>query len=125
VVWGLREQRVPVNLEQPTRSLVACPIDEMKPPAVPRTPRCGSHDRNRGRRPFAGWREELATCRRFAPTARNYAAACWMSEVGLRINDACRLDLDNIKWDFGRFGKLHVCRGKGSRAVGRVSGWRH
>src|SRR5659263_31540 len=28
---------------------------------------------------FAGWREELATCRKFAPTARNYTACRLMS----------------------------------------------
>ena len=37
---------------------------------------------------FAGWREELATCRKFAPAAR------------------------------GRFGKLHVRHGKGARGSG-------
>jgi hypothetical protein len=34
---------------------------------------------------FAGWRQELATCRKFAPAARNYAAARLMAEVGLRV----------------------------------------
>jgi integrase len=48
---------------------------------------------------FAGWREELATCRKFAPTARNYAAARLMSEVGLRVTEVRHLDLDDIKWD--------------------------
>ena len=31
---------------------------------------------------FAGWRGELATCRKFGPVARNYAAARLMSEGG-------------------------------------------
>ncbi|GAA2277572.1 hypothetical protein GCM10010149_21180 [Nonomuraea roseoviolacea subsp. roseoviolacea] len=38
-----------------------------------------------------------------------------MSEVGLRVNEACKLDLADIKWDLGRFGKLHVRHGKGAR----------
>jgi site-specific recombinase XerD len=67
---------------------------------------------------FTGWAGELATCRKFAPTARNYAAARLMAAVGLRVNEACRLDLDDVKWDLGRFGKLHVRYGKGSRGSG-------
>jgi integrase/recombinase XerD len=67
---------------------------------------------------FAGWRGELATCRKFAPTARNYAAARLMAGAGLRVSEACGLDLAGIKWDLGRFGKLHVRRGKGSRGSG-------
>ena len=67
---------------------------------------------------FAGWRAELATCRKFAPAARNYAAARLMAEVGLRVNEACHLDLADIKWDLGRFGKLHVRMGKGARGSG-------
>jgi integrase/recombinase XerD len=46
---------------------------------------------------FAGWRAELATCRKFSPAARNYAAARLMGDVGLRVNEASHLDLDDIK----------------------------
>ena len=67
---------------------------------------------------FAGWRGELAECRKFAPAARNYAAARLMAEVGLRVNEACQLDLDDVKWDLGRFGKIHVRMGKGARGSG-------
>ena len=67
---------------------------------------------------FAGWRGELAECRKFAPAARNYAAARLMAEVGLRVNEACQLDLDDVKWDLGRFGKIHVRIGKGARGSG-------
>ncbi|MGI5293086.1 tyrosine-type recombinase/integrase [Nonomuraea polychroma] len=67
---------------------------------------------------FAGWREELLTCRKFAPTARTYAACRMISQVGLRINETCRLDLADVKWALGTFGKLHVRFGKGSRASG-------
>ncbi len=41
-----------------------------------------------------------------------------MAEVGLRINEICTLDLEDIKWDLGRFGKLHVRQGKGTRGSG-------
>jgi integrase len=72
---------------------------------------------------FAGWRGGLTTCRKFAPAARNYAAAKLMSEVGLRINEARWLDLDDITWDLGRFGKLHVREGKGARGSGPRERW--
>ncbi len=67
---------------------------------------------------FTGWAGELATCRKFAPMARNYTASKLMSEVGLRVNEARRLDLDDIKWNLGRFGKLHIRYGKGKRGSG-------
>ena len=67
---------------------------------------------------FTGWAGELATCRKFAPTARNYAACQLMAEVGLRVNEARILDLADIKWDLGPFGKLHVRHGKGARGSG-------
>ena len=58
-----------------TGRIVECPIDEMNRPRgrqqaklrIP--PTAAQVDRQ-----VAGWREELATCRKFAPAARNYAA---------------------------------------------------
>ena len=41
-----------------------------------------------------------------------------MSEVGLRVNEVCKLDLADVKWDLGRFGKLHIRHGKGARGSG-------
>lgn len=113
------ELRHGVELHAMTGRVVACPIDELNKPSgnkqaklrVP--PQQEEIDRL-----FAGWAEELATCRKFAPAARNYAAARLMAGVGLRINEACRLDLEDIKWELGPFGKLHVRHGKGSRGSG-------
>lgn len=56
--------------------------------------------------------------RKFAPTARNYAVARLAADVGLRINEACMLDLNDVRWELGRFGKLNVRYGKGSRRKG-------
>ena len=67
---------------------------------------------------FAGWRQELVGCRKFAPSARNYLAAKLMSQVGLRVNEACTLDLADVKWELGRVGKLPVRVGKGARGSG-------
>lgn len=71
-----------------------------------------------GRWPRQRWGGELATCRKCGPTARNYTASKLMSQVGLRVSEASKLDLTDIKWDLGRFGKLHVRHGKGARGSG-------
>ncbi|MDT8912092.1 site-specific integrase [Amycolatopsis sp. PS_44_ISF1] len=113
------ELRHKVEIHQLTGRIVECPIDEMNRPR-------GRKDAALRIPPgeaevavlFGGWREELATCRKFAPTARNFAASKLMSQVGLRINEARWLDLDDVKWDLGRFGKLHVRKGKGARGSG-------
>jgi site-specific recombinase XerD len=113
------ELRHKVEIYQMTGHVVECPIDEVNRPR--------GHQQAKLRIPptadqiirlFTGWREELATCRKFAPAARNYTACRLMSEVGLRVNEACKLDLTDIKWDLGRFGKLHVRHGKGARGSG-------
>ncbi len=113
------ELRHKAEIHQMTGRVAECPIDEVNrprgrqqarlriPPAAEQVGRL-----------FAGWRGELATCRKFAPAARNYAACRLMAEVGLRVNEACKLDLADIKWDLGRFGKLHVRHGKGARGSG-------
>jgi len=113
------ELRHKVEIHQMTGRVVECPIDEINRPRgrqqaklrIP--PTAGQVDHL-----FAGWREELATCRKFAPTARNYTACRLMSEVGLRVNEVCKLDLADVKWDLGRFGKLHIRHGKGARGSG-------
>ena len=113
------ELRHKVEIHQMTGHVVACPVDEVNRPR-------GSQDAALRIPPsaaqvgtlFAGWRGELAECRKFAPAARNYAAARLMAETGLRVNEACQLDLDDVKWDLGRFGKIHVRMGKGARGSG-------
>ncbi len=113
------ELRHKAEIHQMTGHVVACPVDEMNRPR-------GSRDAALRIPPsesqvgmlFAGWRGELAECRKFAPAARNYAAARLMAETGLRVNEACQLDLDDVKWDLGRFGKIHVRIGKGARGSG-------
>ncbi|MDQ2708152.1 MAG: site-specific integrase [Actinomycetota bacterium] len=113
------ELRHKVEIHQMTGRVVECPIDEMN------RPRGGQHAKLRippsadqVNRLFLGWRQELATCRKFAPAARNYTACRLMAEVGLRVNEACKLDLSDIKWQLGHFGKLHVRHGKVARGSG-------
>jgi site-specific recombinase XerD len=113
------ELRHKVEIHNLTGRIVECPIDEMNRPRGRRKARLRiPPTAEQVAQLFGGWRGELATCRKFAPTARNYAASRLMAEVGLRINEVRRLDLADIKWDLGRFGKLHVRYGKGARGSG-------
>jgi site-specific recombinase XerD len=113
------ELRYKVELHALTGLVVECPLDEVNRPR-------GRKDARLRIPPsdlevaslFTGWSAELTTCRKFAPTARNYAAARLMAEVGLRVNEVRSLDLADVKWDLGRFGKLHVRYGKGARGSG-------
>jgi hypothetical protein len=77
------ELRHKVEIHQMTGRVVQCPIDEMNRPrgrqqAKLRIPPAAEQvDRL-----YAGWREELTSCRKFAPTARNYTVCRLMSQVG-------------------------------------------
>ncbi|WP_433195754.1 tyrosine-type recombinase/integrase [Nocardia sp. CA-107356] len=119
VYFEFLELRHKVELHAMTGRVVECPLDEMNRPR-------GRKDARLRIPPsvaeidtlFTGWAQELATCRKFAPTARNYAAARLMADVGVRVNEARHLDLADIRWELGRFGKLHVRVGKGARGSG-------
>ena len=63
---------------------------------------------------FAGWEAELNPRKWFPRNARNFAAAKLMSQIGLRINEVVELDLADLKWEYGRVGKIHIRVGKGS-----------
>lgn len=119
VYFEFLELRHKVELHNLTGRMIECPLDEINRPR-------GSVDAQLRVPPtvaeveqlFAGWREELVTCRKFAPAARNYAVARLTADVGLRINEARMLDLDDVRWELGRFGKLNIRHGKGSRRKG-------
>lgn len=113
------ELRHSVELYELTGRVVECPIDEMNRPrmsvdAQVRIPPTEAEIEQL----FAGWREELVSCRKFAPAARNYMVARLSADVGLRINEARLLDFADVRWELGRFGKLNVRFGKGSRRKG-------
>lgn len=119
VFFEYLEQRHKVELHQLTGRVVECPLDEMNRPRASVQPRLRVPPTDTEiDQLFSGWREELVTCRKFGPAARNYAAARLATDVGLRINEARMLDLDDVRWELGRFGKLNVRHGKGSRRRG-------
>jgi integrase len=119
VYFEFLELRHKVELHNLTGRVVECPLDEMNRPRASVEPRVRVPPTDAEiDELFSGWREELATCRKFAPAARNYAAARLAADVGLRINEIRMLDLDDVRWELGRFGKLNVRFGKGSRRRG-------
>lgn len=117
--FAFLEARYKVLLHELTGRVVECPIDEMNRPrmsaeAMIRVPPTEEELEQL----FGGWREDLISCRKFAPNARNYMLARLSADVGLRINEACRLDLADVRWELGRFGKLNVRHGKGAHRSG-------
>ena len=119
VYFQFLELRHKVDLHNLTGRVVECPLDEINRPRASVDPQLRiPPTADEVEQLFAGWREELVTCRKFAPAARNYAVARLAADVGLRINEARMLDLDDVRWELGRFGKLNVRHGKGSRRKG-------
>jgi integrase len=119
VFFHVLELRHKVELHNLTGRVVECPLDEINRPRASVDPQLRiPPTAEEIEQLFAGWRAELATCRKFAPIARNYAVARLAADVGLRINEARMLDLDDVRWELGRFGKLNVRHGKGSRRKG-------
>jgi len=117
--FAFLELRHQAELHALTGRVVTCPVDEMNRPKGSKDARLRIPPRaEEVSRLFAGWAGELVTCRKFAPTARSYAAARLMAEIGLRANEVRRLDLADVKWELGPFGKVHVRYGKGSRGSG-------
>jgi hypothetical protein len=110
------EVRYRGELHELTGRLVASPIDECNRPRhggdftvrVPPSPAA-----LRGF--FAGWRTELATTRKWLTGARHYAMARLAAEVGLRLRELCWLGLDDLHFEHGPLGKLHVRMGRSSR----------
>ncbi|TWP32073.1 tyrosine-type recombinase/integrase [Leekyejoonella antrihumi] len=67
---------------------------------------------------FTSWRDALPRARKWHTAARNYTMARLTGQVGLRATECCRLGLDDVHFDHGPMGKIHVRYGKGSRGSG-------
>ncbi len=67
---------------------------------------------------FTRWRRALDEARKWRTAVRNYAMARLAGEVGLRAAEVCGLTLDDLHFDYGPLGKIHVRLGKGSRGSG-------
>lgn len=67
---------------------------------------------------FSRWRDGLDEARKWRIAARNYAMARLAGEVGLRAAELCGLGLDDLHFEHGPLGKIHVRLGKGARGSG-------
>jgi integrase len=113
------ELRYRGELHELTGRLVCSPIDEVNRPRhsgdftvrVPPSPAAL-------RAFFADWRTELAGARKWLTGARHYAMARLAAEVGLRLRELCALRLEDLHFDHGPLGKLHVRAGKGASGSG-------
>lgn len=67
---------------------------------------------------FSAWRQALPQVRKWLVASRNYTMARVLFEVGLRVRELCALSLDDLHFEHGPMGKIHVRMGKGSRGSG-------
>lgn len=67
---------------------------------------------------FSSWRATVPTARKWLVASRNYTMARVMTDVGLRVTETCLLSLDDLHFEHGPLGKIHVRMGKGSRGSG-------
>jgi integrase/recombinase XerD len=65
----------------------------------------------------------IATARKYAPAARDYALFRTLYHAGLRSDEASQLDRRDVHFGRGPFGKLHVRFGKGARTSGPRPRW--
>jgi integrase/recombinase XerD len=72
---------------------------------------------------FAFLKERVATARKFAPAARDYALFRTLYHAGLRAEEAASVELCDLHFGRGPFGKLHVRFGKGAKTSGPRPRW--
>jgi len=72
---------------------------------------------------FGFLKGRIATARKYAPAARDYALFRTLYHAGLRADEASQLGATDAHFDRGPFGKLHVRFGKGTRGSGPRPRW--
>jgi len=72
---------------------------------------------------FEFLKTRIATARKYAPAARDYALFRTLYHAGLRSEEAALLERCDVHFDRGPFGKLHVRFGKGARTSGPRPRW--
>ncbi|GAA3610022.1 hypothetical protein GCM10022419_113790 [Nonomuraea rosea] len=68
-------------------------------------------------------KDRIATARKYAPAARDYAMFRTLYHAGLRSEEAALLDRPDVHFNRGPFGKLHVRFGKGAHTSGPRPRW--
>jgi len=113
------ELRYQAELLEATGRLVTSPIDEVNRPLhsgdfTVRIPPSSAELAAF----FTAWRGDLAHVRKWSAAARTYTMARVAAEVGLRARELCQLALDDLHFDHGPLGKIHVRFGKGAKGSG-------
>jgi integrase/recombinase XerD len=72
---------------------------------------------------FGFLKTRIATARKYAPAARDYALFRTLYHAGLRSEESALLDQPDVHFSRGPFGKLHVRFGKGARTSGPRPRW--
>jgi integrase/recombinase XerD len=72
---------------------------------------------------FAFLKTRIATTRKYAPAARDYALFRTLYHAGTRCEETVLLDIPDVHFERGPFGKLHVRFGKGARTSGPRPRW--
>jgi site-specific recombinase XerD len=72
---------------------------------------------------FAFLRDRIATARVFAAAGRDYALFRTLYHAGLRTEEAVMLDVADLHFDRGPFGKIHVRYGKAAKGSGPRPRW--
>ncbi len=72
---------------------------------------------------FAFLRDRVATARKFGPAGRDYALFRTLYHAGVRADEAATLELADLHFERGPFGKIHVRFGKGAKGSGPRPRW--
>ena len=72
---------------------------------------------------FEGMKDEMQFGRKYFTSARDYVFFKVLMMTGLRIFELTKLDKNDIRFDLGEAGKIHVRFGKGSRGTGYKPRW--
>lgn len=72
---------------------------------------------------FEFLKQRIATVRKYAPAARDYAVFRTLYHAGLRSEEVVMLDRSDVHFGRGPFGKLHVRFGKGAKGSGPRPRW--
>ncbi len=72
---------------------------------------------------FGSLRERMASARKWTPIARDYALFRTLYHAGLRAAEASALEVRDVHFERGPFGKLHVRFGKAARGSGPRPRW--
>jgi site-specific recombinase XerD len=120
------EVRKAAEIEAAFGVRLACPVDEFNaarhvgedsptadPPPLPERV-AGFFEFLKGR---------IATARKYAPAARDYAMFRTFYHAGLRAEEVVMLDRPDVQFGRGPFGKLHVRFGKGAKTSGPRPRW--